>query len=79
MKLIGVAINPSLNLTTERAIQNLADAKGVAIGPMNTSNTRTRFQVMADGEAGYDFLQALLDVPDHRLTVTLIPALDVHR
>jgi hypothetical protein len=79
MKLIGIAITPPLNLTTERAIENLAKDSGVAVGPLNTSNTRTRFQVMAEGEAGYDFLARLLDLPDHRLNVAIIPPLEVHR
>ena len=79
MKLIGIAITPPLNLTTERALENLAKETGVSIGPVNTSNVRSRVQVMADGEAGYDFLTRLLDLPDHRLNVQLIPALEVHR
>lgn len=77
MKLIGISLTPSMNLTDERAVIALATEKRVVVGPLNTSNARTRFQVMADGEEGYDFLDSLVAFKGYR--VELIPAMDVHR
>jgi len=80
MNLIGIAITPSLNLTTERRIQEIAaTTSGVTMGPINGSNMRTRFQVaVEDGGAGFDFLTEVKEVIEHH-TLELIPALDVHR
>jgi hypothetical protein len=78
MKLIGISITPSMNLTDQRELEQLGrDTKGIDLGPLNSSNQRTRFHLaVTDPEAGYDFLETLA-AKYH--SVALIPALDVHR